>query len=148
MKTQPGGEYEYVYDVPSYAVFSDRSSAVAAASHSLFVEMRAPPQKPLSIKGGGSDADHRGGARCESESCHEREEQHRRLQLETPQQRSCSVGGGGGSLFVYAEQHYMPTEPTHALNQRRRLRRLTTCIATAEAPVDSEAPELTTTTRR
>ena len=49
------------------------------------------------------------------------------------------------SLF-FTRNSIMPTEPTHALNQRRRLRRLTTCIDTAEAPVDSEAPELTTTT--
>ena len=48
-KTQPGGKYEYVLDVRSFAVWSDRSSAVAAASHSLAVEMRAPPQEPLSI---------------------------------------------------------------------------------------------------
>eukprot|EP00964_Phaeocystis_antarctica_P005684 scaffold3105_cov49-Phaeocystis_antarctica.AAC.1 len=33
----------------SDAVVSDRPSAVAAASHSLLVEMKAPPQDPLSI---------------------------------------------------------------------------------------------------
>ena len=36
-------------DVESYAVLSDRSSAVAAALHSLVVEMTALPQDPLSI---------------------------------------------------------------------------------------------------
>ena len=36
-------------DVWSLAVLSDRSSAVAAASHSLWVEMMALPQDPLSI---------------------------------------------------------------------------------------------------
>ena len=48
-QTQPGGQDEYVLDVKSPAVLSDRSSAAAAASHSLLVEMRAPPQEPLSI---------------------------------------------------------------------------------------------------
>ena len=47
-KTQPGGQYVEL-GVYSYAVLSDRPSAVAAASHSLLVEMRAPPQEPLSI---------------------------------------------------------------------------------------------------
>ena len=33
----------------STAVLSGRSSAVAAAAHSLLAEMRPPPQEPLSI---------------------------------------------------------------------------------------------------
>ena len=45
---QPGGLFE-LEPPQSNAVLSDRSSAVAAASHSLVVEMRAPPQEPLSI---------------------------------------------------------------------------------------------------
>ena len=45
----PGGSYELVLDVRSIAVVSDRPSAEAAASHSLLLEMRAPPQEPLSI---------------------------------------------------------------------------------------------------
>ena len=47
---QPGGEDEGANHEKSSAVVSgSRPSAVAAASHSLFVEMRAPPQEPLSI---------------------------------------------------------------------------------------------------
>ena len=45
----PGGVYELVLHVLSIAVLSDRPSAVAAASHSLLVEMRPPPQEPLLI---------------------------------------------------------------------------------------------------
>ena len=61
-KTQPGGRNGLQYNVPSVAVSSDRSSAVAAAPHSLTVKMRPavkmrpnlfkmrpPPQEPLSI---------------------------------------------------------------------------------------------------
>ena len=51
-KKQPGGLNELLYSrspLWSSAVLSDRSSAVAAASHSLVVEMRTPPQEPLSI---------------------------------------------------------------------------------------------------
>ena len=48
-KTQPWGELVYVPDVRSSAVLANRSSTVAAALHSLAVEMRAPPQEPLSI---------------------------------------------------------------------------------------------------
>ena len=48
-KKQPGGKVELVYDVRASAVFSDRSSAVAAALHSVVVKMRAPPQEALSI---------------------------------------------------------------------------------------------------
>ena len=48
MSWQPGG-YELVIAELVIAVWSDRSSALAAASHSLLVEMRAPPQEPLSI---------------------------------------------------------------------------------------------------
>ena len=48
LKTQPGGEDEP--EPPEFsAVWLDRSSAVAAASQSLLLEMRAPPQEPLSI---------------------------------------------------------------------------------------------------
>ena len=46
---QPGARTRTFRDVPSYAVLSDSLSAVAAASHSLLVEMTAPPQEPLSI---------------------------------------------------------------------------------------------------
>ena len=46
---QPGGASGVVIDEWSSAVWSDRPSAMAAASHSLFVEMRAPPQEPLPI---------------------------------------------------------------------------------------------------
>ena len=46
-KAQPGGLSEFVPDV--IAVFSDKSSAVAAASHSLVVMMRPPSQEPLSV---------------------------------------------------------------------------------------------------
>eukprot|EP00964_Phaeocystis_antarctica_P080730 scaffold50438_cov57-Phaeocystis_antarctica.AAC.1 len=48
-KKQPGGQNESVRDVWSVANLSDRSSAVAAASHSRLLEMRASPQEPLSI---------------------------------------------------------------------------------------------------
>ena len=49
VSTQPGGRDELVLHVMSLEVLSGRSSAVAAASHSLVVEMRPPPQEPLSI---------------------------------------------------------------------------------------------------
>ena len=49
-KTQPGGRNGLQYNVPSVAVSSDRSSAVAAASHSLLVETTPlMPQEPLSV---------------------------------------------------------------------------------------------------
>ena len=48
---QPGGtnQDQLVLCVLSPEVLSGRSSAVAAASHSLVVEMRPLPQEPLSI---------------------------------------------------------------------------------------------------
>ena len=48
-KWQPGGQDEIANHEKSSAVLSDRASAVAAASHSLGLEMRPPPQEPLSI---------------------------------------------------------------------------------------------------
>ena len=49
VKEQPGEKDWVVPDAMSCAVLSGRSSAVAAASHSLVVMMRPPPQEPLSI---------------------------------------------------------------------------------------------------
>ena len=46
---QPGGRYESMVDMRSVEVLSGRSSAVAAALHSLVVEMMALPHEPLSI---------------------------------------------------------------------------------------------------
>ena len=48
-KTQPGGCQGVVLYVKSHAVWSGRSSAVAAALHSLMVETTPAPQEPLSI---------------------------------------------------------------------------------------------------